>query len=100
MQGLFKEKVSKFGALISLIGVTILLALFFLFRPEVMGNSAGQVFALLWSVTAILVFAAHARTLANQRPRQATYLVQSQELRANKSTERYGAVRQRTTRFE
>ena len=63
MKKLFKEKVSRFGSLISLIAVCAMLMLFFLALPETLTSTAGRVFAVTWALMAILVFTAHARRI-------------------------------------
>lgn len=56
---LFKQKISKFGSMISLIGVTAMLALFSLALPGFLVSTSGRLFAMTWAVMAIVVFIAH-----------------------------------------
>ncbi len=69
LAGLFKERISKFGSLISLIAVTAMLALFSLSLPEFLASSPGRVFAAAWAALAIVIFIAHSRHIAAQRRR-------------------------------
>jgi hypothetical protein len=85
---LFKEKVSKFGSLISLIAVTAMLALFFLAMPEALVSVWGRAFAVVWALTAILVFTAHARRLSSGSRRYPHYMAAVRDVRAKKQGER------------
>lgn len=69
MKALFKEKISKFGSLISLLAVTAMLAVFSLALPEFLASAAGRFFAGAWAVIAIGVFIAHARRLSDGHKR-------------------------------
>ena len=60
---LFKEKISRFGSLISLLTLTTMLTLFSLFMPDLIATPSGRVFVVLWAVIAIVAFIAHARGL-------------------------------------
>jgi membrane protein implicated in regulation of membrane protease activity len=60
---LFKERVSKFGSLISLLALITMLTLFSLFMPELIASVAGRVFVVFWAMIAIIAFIAHARTI-------------------------------------
>ncbi len=66
---LFKERISKFGSLISLVAVTAMLALYSLSLPEFLASPVGRAFAAVWAVLAIVIFVAHARRLSGQRRR-------------------------------
>jgi outer membrane biosynthesis protein TonB len=66
MAALFKERVSSFGSLISLIAVTAMLAVFSLSLPEFLASAAGRLFAAAWAILALVIFLAHARRLAAQ----------------------------------
>jgi len=66
MKQLFKERVSKFGSLISLIAITAMLAVFSLALPEFIASTAGRVFAVVWALTAIIVFIAHVNRMSVQ----------------------------------
>jgi hypothetical protein len=59
MQPLFREKISKFGAGISLMVLAVLTALFAAALPEALLSVSGRIFAGVWVVMAILLFAAH-----------------------------------------
>jgi hypothetical protein len=65
----FKERISRFGSLISLIAVTALLVIYSLSLPEFLASLPGRVFAVAWAVMAIVIFVAHARRLSGQRRR-------------------------------
>ncbi|GBG57191.1 hypothetical protein SPFL3102_00111 [Sporomusaceae bacterium FL31] len=69
MKQLFKEKVSKFGSLISLIAITTMLVVFSLVLPEFIGSAAGRIFIVVWALTAIIAFIAHVTRMNRQRPR-------------------------------
>jgi glycerol-3-phosphate acyltransferase PlsY len=66
---LFKNKISKFGSLISLIALTGMLTLFSLAIPEFLISATGRIFAIVWAVTAIVIFIAHANNIKPQRRR-------------------------------
>ncbi len=63
MRNLFKERISKFGSLISLLALITMLTLFSLFMPELIASVAGRVFVVLWAMIAIIAFIAHARRI-------------------------------------
>lgn len=90
MRKLFKEKVSKFGSLISLIAVTALLVLFSLALPEFLASTAGRIFAGLWAVMAIAIFIAHARrmTVERKKPLPAMFAAGKKDVRSRKPPER------------
>lgn len=69
MAALFKERVSSFGSLISLIAVTAMLAVFSLSLPDFLASASGRLFAAAWVVLALVIFLAHARRIAS-RPRR------------------------------
>ncbi len=69
MRQLFKERVSKFGSMISLIAITAMLIIFSLVLPEFIGSTAGRGFIVVWAVTAIVAFIAHVTRFSQQRPR-------------------------------
>ncbi len=69
MATLFKERISKFGSLISLVAVTAMLALYSLSLPEFLASPLGRAFAAAWAALAIVIFFAHARRLSGQRHR-------------------------------
>ncbi|MEG6584602.1 hypothetical protein [Dendrosporobacter sp. 1207_IL3150] len=69
MKQLFKDKVSKFGSLISLVAITAMLVLFSLALPEFIISTSGRVFMVVWAVTAIIAFIAHVTRINNHRPR-------------------------------
>jgi hypothetical protein len=66
---LFKERISKFGSLISLIALTAMLALYSLSLPEFLASPLGRAFAAVWAALAIIIFLAHARRLSGRRQR-------------------------------
>jgi hypothetical protein len=70
MAAMFKERVSSFGSLVSLIAVTAMLAVFSLSVPEFLVSASGRLFAAAWVLLALVIFLAHARRLAAQ-PRRA-----------------------------
>ncbi len=88
MRALFKEKVSRFGSLISLIAVTAMLALFFLAMPEALVSVWGRAFAAVWALVAILVFTAHARRLSGGRRHYPRYTAGIRDDRVKKQVER------------
>ena len=88
MKPLFKEKVSKFGSLISLVAVTAMLALFFLALPEALVSVWGRVFAAVWALSAILVFTAHARRLSAEGHHYPHHIAAVRDSRAKKQIER------------
>jgi len=88
LKALFKEKVTKFGSLISLIAVTAMLALFFLAMPDALMSVWGRAFTVVWALTAILVFVAHARRLSGESRRYRPYLADVRDVRSKKQSER------------
>lgn len=64
MRKLFKEKVSKFGSLTSLILLTTMLAVFSLALPEFLFSTSGRIFAVIWALLSIAVFIAHATRIS------------------------------------
>lgn len=68
MKPLFKEKVTKFVSLLSMITLLALGGLFALALPQFMISTAGRVFAAVWAVVAIFIFTAHARRVAVKKP--------------------------------
>ncbi|MBP2654401.1 MAG: hypothetical protein H6Q73_1970 [Firmicutes bacterium] len=60
---LFKQKISRFGSLISLIAVTAMAVLFLLALPEFLLSVTGRIFAIAWAVMAGIVFVAQTRRL-------------------------------------
>ncbi|MDT8900585.1 hypothetical protein [Anaeroselena agilis] len=70
MTGLFKERSSRFGSLVSLIAVTAMLAVFFLSLPVFLVSFPGRTFVAAWSVVAIVILIAHARNVAGLRHRR------------------------------
>ncbi|HWQ61390.1 MAG TPA: hypothetical protein VN521_03715 [Negativicutes bacterium] len=69
MATLFKERISRFGSLISLIALTAMLAVYSLSLPEFLASPLGRAFAVAWAAIAIIIFVAHARRLSGQRRR-------------------------------
>lgn len=67
---LFKDRISKFGSLVSLVAVTAMLALFSLALPDFLVSTAGRVFAAAWAAVAVLLFVTHARRVAGDRRRR------------------------------
>ncbi|MDR3590332.1 MAG: hypothetical protein P4N41_11835 [Negativicutes bacterium] len=88
MAVLFREKAGRFGSLISLIAVTAMLALFFLAMPDALVSVWGRAFAVVWALTAILVFTAHARRLSGERRRHPRYMAEVRDVRTKKQGER------------
>ncbi|MBP2652293.1 MAG: hypothetical protein H6Q74_3118 [Firmicutes bacterium] len=82
---LFKAKISRFGSLVSLVGVTAMLALFALALPEFLSSVAGRVFTVVWSMVAIIVFVAHARRLTIEQRRLPLELVKFSREHKNKN---------------
>ena len=67
MRKLFRERISKFGSLISLIMLIVMLTLFSMSLPEFLVSNGGRVFAVIWALTAILIFIAHAKRMSVTR---------------------------------
>ena len=67
---LFNKKTNKFVSLISLIALAGMLVLFFLFIPEFVTNTPGQIFVGIWAFMAILSFVAHGRSVTARKGRQ------------------------------
>jgi len=68
-KSLFKPKTGKFGSIISLMGITAMLSLFSLALPGFLTSTTGRIFAVIWAVTAILMFIVHAKHLSPDRKR-------------------------------
>lgn len=83
MRQLFKDKVSNFGSFISLIAITAMLTIFSLVLPDFIVRPAGQVFAVVWAVTAILVFVAHGTRLGGRRQYRLMQLAGKKDVRAS-----------------
>ncbi len=64
---MFKDRISRFGSLISLIAVTAMLAVYSLSLPEFLVSPLGRAFAVVWAAMAIIIFLTHARRLSGQR---------------------------------
>lgn len=88
MKTLFRNKVSRFGSLISLIAVTAMLALFFLAMPDALVSVWGRAFTVIWALIAILVFTAHARRLSGESRQFPHYTAAVKDIRAKKQVER------------
>ena len=56
--------------MISLIALAAMFVMFFLFIPEFVTNTAGQLFVGVWAFMAILSFVAHGRSVMNREGRQ------------------------------
>jgi len=67
---LLYRKNSKFGALISLSALAAMLVLFFLFIPEFVATTAGQLFVGIWALMAMFSFVAHGRRVTTRKGRQ------------------------------
>lgn len=67
MRTLFKNKTSKIGSLTILILLTAMLAVFSLALPELIFSTTGRIFAVIWSLMAIIVFIAHATAISVDR---------------------------------
>jgi hypothetical protein len=65
----FRERISSFGSLLSLIAVTAMLAVYALSLPEILVSPLGRAFAAAWAAAAIVIFIAHAHRLSGQRRR-------------------------------
>ncbi|MDF2569429.1 MAG: hypothetical protein K0R55_1033 [Sporomusa sp.] len=63
----FGDKTGKFGSLVSLIALSALLMLFAVNFPAFMASTAGQIFAGLWAVFALVMFSAHIVRLSVKR---------------------------------
>ena len=85
---LFKQKISRFGSLISLIAVTAMLALFSLALPEFLLSVTGRVFTVAWAVMAIIVFVAQVRRLNGEKRRIPMDFVKALDERADKKSRR------------
>ncbi|MDD4601517.1 hypothetical protein SDC9_27484 [bioreactor metagenome] len=67
MSRLFKEKTSKFGSLVSLTGMTAMFVVFWMAVPEFIISPVGRTFAVVWALTAIVIFIAHAKRMTIER---------------------------------
>jgi hypothetical protein len=67
IKNFFKQKVSKFGSLISLLVLAAMLTLFSLFIPELITSVAGRIFVVLWAIMSIIAFVAHATSIRLER---------------------------------
>ncbi|MDR3564009.1 MAG: hypothetical protein P4N59_21585 [Negativicutes bacterium] len=88
MGTIFKEKGSRFGAMTGLIAVSAMLAWFFLTLPDFLVSVAGRAFAVVWALTAVLIFLVHARRLAPERRRYPRYLAAVKDIRTKSEGER------------
>ena len=70
MRTAFKRKTSKFASLISLIALAAMFVIFFLFIPELVVNTTGQIFVGMWAFMASLSFAAFWRNVSSREGRQ------------------------------
>lgn len=68
-KSLFKQKISKFGSIISLMGITAMLSLFSLALPGFLTSTTGRVFAVGWALISIVVFIAHTRRISSGKKR-------------------------------
>jgi len=68
-KSLFKQRISKFGSVISLMGITAMLSLFSLALPGFLTSTTGRVFAVIWAVIAIVVFIAHTKRVSTGKKR-------------------------------
>lgn len=67
MRALFKNKVSKFGSLISLIALSGMLMIFFAALPQFLASTPGKVFAVVWGLMAASAFVFHFSRLRVRR---------------------------------
>ena len=88
MRGLFKEKGSRFGALVSLAAVSAMLALFFLALPEALVSVSGRVFAAVWALTAMFIFIDNVRRMSIPRLHYPRYWMVGKDNRLKKREER------------
>lgn len=88
---LFKQKISKFGSLISLVGVTAMIAMFSLALPGFLASTNGRLFAVAWAVIAIVVFIAHInRVSTGERRNLVPYLSgHKKDMRTERHERRY-----------
>lgn len=70
MKPLFKEKVSKFGSLISLLAMAAMIVLFILGLTEFITSTTGRIFAAAWALLAITIFLAHSTRITGERRRR------------------------------
>ena len=70
MRRLLNKKISKFTGLISLSALATMCVLFFLFIPEFVTTTAGQLFVGIWILMAVLSFVAHGRSVTTKNGRQ------------------------------
>ena len=66
----FNRKISKFSGLISLSALAAMFILFFLFIPQFITTTAGQIFVGIWALMAGLSFVAHGRNVTTRKGRQ------------------------------
>lgn len=88
---LFKQRMSKLGSLVSLVGVAAMIALFSLALPGFLASASGRLFAIAWAVIAIVVFIAHINRVSNaQRRNLVPYLAgHKKDMRAVRQERRY-----------
>ena len=63
MKCLFRQRISSFAALASLMTLVAMLVVFCVFIPEFIVSVAGRVFAVIWAVLAIGAFIVHTRNV-------------------------------------
>lgn len=90
----FKNKISRFGSLISLIALCAMITLFVINFPIFMSSDLGQIFAGIWSGFAIIMFVTHTVRLLSER-RQSALIVSPghKDARTRKNVPRVRAMR-------
>lgn len=68
MKQLFRNRTNKFGSLLSITALIVMVVVFSFMLPAFLSSTAGRIFAGVWALTAIAVFIAHANTM--KAPRQ------------------------------
>ncbi len=69
MKRVYKERISRFTSLVSVIMLTMMLAVFCMFIPDFFVSFYGRVFAFIWAAIAIAAFIAHTRQLSQGKNR-------------------------------
>ncbi|MBP2642798.1 MAG: hypothetical protein H6Q67_685 [Firmicutes bacterium] len=92
---LFRERMGRFGSIVSLIAVTGMLAFFSLMLPEFLSSTVGRIFVTVWAAVAIIVFVAHARRVVGEKRKLPLAAIRfpservNRKLRTKQRTEKY-----------
>lgn len=90
----FKNRTSKFGSLVSLLALSVMLGLFAVNFPVFMKSVSGQVFAGMWAVFSVLMIVTHTVRLRSERQRAAVMMLPGKkDARTQKNIRRVQAMR-------